>query len=66
VRDWNRRAADAYAALRADCESRGVSLSPLDTMIAAHAIAEDAVLVTRDKAFTQVEGRLRVEDWTSA
>jgi len=66
VRDWDRRAAVAYAGLRASCERRGVSLAPLDMMIAAHAIAEDAVLVTRDKAFTQVEERLRVEDWASA
>ena len=64
VRDWDRRAAGAYAALRTSCERRGVSLTPFDMMIAAHAIAEDAVLVTRDKAFMHVQGRLRVEDWT--
>ena len=66
VRDWDRRAAGAYAALRTSCERRGVSLTPFDMMIAAHAIAEDAVLVTRDKAFTHMPGGLRVEDWTAA
>jgi len=64
VRDWDRRAAGAYAELRSSCERHGVSLAPFDMMIAAHAIAEDAVLVTRDKAFMHVQGRLRVEDWT--
>ena len=65
VCDWDRRAAAAYAELRVACERRGVSLAPFDLMIAAHAVAEDAVLVTRDKAFTHVPGGLRVEDWLS-
>jgi tRNA(fMet)-specific endonuclease VapC len=32
-------------------------------LIAAHAIAADAVLVTRDKAFARVPAPLSVEDW---
>ena len=35
----------------------------LDLMIAAHALAEDAVLVTNDSAFRRIE-RLKLEDWT--
>jgi tRNA(fMet)-specific endonuclease VapC len=66
VRDWDRHAAGAYAELRADCERRGVSLAPFDIMIAAHAIAQDAILVTRDKAFQHAQGQLRIEDWTSS
>ncbi len=53
----------AYADLRASCEKRGVSLTPFDVMIAAQAIALDATLVTRDKAFGRVEGPLRIDDW---
>jgi tRNA(fMet)-specific endonuclease VapC len=64
VLDWGRRAAAAYAALGAGCEQRGVNLAPFDMMIAAHAIAAEAVLVTRDGAFNHVGGDLRIEDWT--
>ncbi len=63
VLDWDRRAASAYADLRAGCEKRGVNLTPFDMMIAAHAIATDAILVTRDNAFGHVKGSLRVDDW---
>ena len=38
-------------------------LSPLDLQIASHALSLDAVLITSDKAFRQVEG-LRLENWT--
>jgi tRNA(fMet)-specific endonuclease VapC len=39
-------------------------LSLLDLMIAAHAIAAKAVLVTHDQAFSRVpDGVLAVEDW---
>jgi len=65
VLDWDRAAAAAYAELRSDCEKSGLSLSPLDLMIAAHAIAANVILVTRDKAFTRIAGPLRIEDWTT-
>jgi len=64
VLDWDREAAQAYGELRARSESRGVSLAPLDMMIAAHALAAGAVLVTRDKAFTHISEDLVIEDWT--
>lgn len=63
VLDWDRNAAAAYGDLRADCERAGVSLSPVDMMIAAHAVSADAVLVTRDKAFGQVPAPLRTDPW---
>ena len=66
VVDWDRHAAQAYANLRAACESSGVSLSPLDMMIAAHAVATGAILVTRDPAFLRVGNGLAVEDWAQA
>lgn len=64
VLDWDRAAAQAYADLRAGSESMGVNLSPLDMMIAAHAVAADAVLVTRDQAFSRIPAPLKTEDWT--
>lgn len=63
VLPWDSRAAARYGALRAELERNGRPLGPLDTMIAAHALAVDAVIVTNDRAFSAVSG-LQVEDWT--
>jgi tRNA(fMet)-specific endonuclease VapC len=60
---WNSEAAKRYADLRATLERTGASLGNLDMLIAAHALAIRAVLVSNDRAFTRVKG-LRVEDWT--
>ena len=60
---WNHDVAQTYADLRAACEARGVSLAPLDMMIAAHAVAAEAVLVTNDKAFSRVPAPLQTENW---
>jgi tRNA(fMet)-specific endonuclease VapC len=60
---WDGAAAAAYGALRATQESRGRPLGALDTLIAAHAIAAGAVLVSADRAFAGVPG-LAHEDWT--
>jgi tRNA(fMet)-specific endonuclease VapC len=35
----------------------------LDMMIAAHALALEAILVTNDRAFRRL-GNLKLEDWT--
>jgi tRNA(fMet)-specific endonuclease VapC len=40
----------------------GTPLSPNDLLIAAHALALDATLVSADAAFTRVPG-LRLENW---
>jgi tRNA(fMet)-specific endonuclease VapC len=61
---WDGDAAGVYGDLRAACETSGVSLSPLDMMIAAHALALTAALVTRDKAFSRLTKDLRTEDWS--
>ena len=60
---FNQQTADIYAQLRANMERQGKSLSPMDMLIAASAVANDCVLVTNDQAFWQVEA-LKVEDWT--
>ena len=64
VLPWSGDVAEAYGELRAECEAAGIVLSPLDMMIAAHARATDAILVTRDRAFSLIGGRLKLEDWT--
>jgi tRNA(fMet)-specific endonuclease VapC len=63
VLPWDHDVTRTYGDLRAACEAKGVTLAPLDMMIAAHAVATDATLVTRDKAFARVPGSLRIDDW---
>ncbi|WP_047309597.1 type II toxin-antitoxin system VapC family toxin [Rhodopseudomonas palustris] len=63
VLPWDHDVTKTYADLRATCEANGVTLAPLDMMIAAHAAATDMTLVTRDKAFARVPHPLRIEDW---
>ena len=63
VLPWNSSAAEHYGRVRADMAKDGKVLVPLDLLIAPHALAVGAVLVTNDKAFGQV-AELRIEDWT--
>ena len=64
VVDFDSRAAARYGRLRADLERAGTPIGPLDTMIAACALARGVPLVTSNTAeFSQVPG-LQVEDWT--
>jgi len=55
--------ADAYGRLKASLESQGLNLDDNDLWIAASALTNGDVLVTRDKLFAQVPG-LQVEDWS--
>jgi tRNA(fMet)-specific endonuclease VapC len=59
---WDSEAAARYGTLRAQLEAAGTPVGNLDTLIAAHALAVGATLVTHDRAFRQVPG-LVVEDW---
>jgi tRNA(fMet)-specific endonuclease VapC len=61
---WTSESAKIYAELRFTLERRGQPMSAMDMMIAAHVLAEDAILVTNDAAFRRIE-RLRAEDWTA-
>lgn len=63
VLPWDRQVAESHAVLRAGLERAGTPLSPLDTQIAAHALALNIPLVSNDAVFAQVDG-LRLEDWT--
>ena len=53
---WDSSAATHYGALRAALGSAGLPMGNLDTLIAAHALALEADLVTADKAFGRVDG----------
>jgi len=64
VLPWDSEVAAVYADFRASCTASGTVLGALDTMIAAHAIAARATLVTHDKSFRLVSsGELVIEDW---
>lgn len=60
---WDSDAAQQYGRLCATLEREGQTMGNLDVMIAAHALALGAVLVTHDHAFGRVR-KLRIEDWT--
>jgi tRNA(fMet)-specific endonuclease VapC len=64
VLPWTSQVACVYGELRASCEAAGISLAPMDMMIAAQAKEAGAILVTRDKAFARIPERLVLEDWT--
>lgn len=64
VLDWPQDAAKHYAVIRADLKKRGAQLGAADLMIAAHARAIDAIVVTNNvKDLGRVKG-LEVENWT--
>lgn len=51
-----------YASVRAYLEAQGQPIGPNDTLIAAHALALGAILVSADAEFNRVPG-LQVENW---
>ena len=56
----------AYGDLRADLERRGTPIGSLDTMIAAHALSQQAMLVTNNtREFVKVPG-LQLDNWVTA
>ncbi len=62
---WDSAAAMAYGILRAETTAAGVTLGALDALIAAHAIALGAVLVTHDRGLHRIDGLLGVVDWAT-
>jgi tRNA(fMet)-specific endonuclease VapC len=67
VLPWDEDVATCYGEFCATLEAQGINLSDFDMMIAAHAVAVNAILVSRDKAFAQVPAgenqNLRLEIW---
>nr|WP_255346308.1 PIN domain-containing protein [Asticcacaulis sp. AC402] len=65
VLHWAGSEARAYGNLRRNCESQGITIAPLDLMIAAQALSASAILVTNDTARMRLTPWLPVEDWTA-
>jgi len=56
-------AAARYGGIRSFLEKNGISIGALDMLIAAHALAEDLILVTNnEREFRRVPG-LKIENW---
>jgi len=63
VLDWPRATATYYSEIRADLKKRVAQLGAADLMIAAHARAIGAIVVTNNvKDFGRVKG-LAIENW---
>lgn len=63
VLPWTSLAAKRYAEIRAALERSGKPMGNMDMLIAAHALAVEAVLVTHDRVFRRVKA-LKLEDWS--
>ncbi|MEO6319091.1 MAG: type II toxin-antitoxin system VapC family toxin [Polaromonas sp.] len=60
---WTADAADQYGDIAAHLQQTGQVIGEMDTLIAAHALAEDLTLVTHNmRHFERIPG-LRLEDW---
>jgi tRNA(fMet)-specific endonuclease VapC len=63
VATFDADAASRYGAVRASLANRGTPIGPLDTLIGAHALELDLILVTHNRReFSRIEG-LSLEDW---
>lgn len=60
---WDSYAAQQYANVRTFLENAGIPMGAADIMIAAHALAVGATLVTHDRVFQRLK-QLKLQDWT--
>ena len=65
VKPWDAAAADQFAKLRAQLERRGSPIGIFDTMIAGHALALRAILVTNNQRHFGKVRSLEVENWST-
>ena len=63
VMPWDAQAADHFAKLRALLEHGGTPIGIFDTMIAGHAVALKATLVTNNQKHFQKVKALKFENW---
>lgn len=56
IEAFDAQVASTYGLLRAELQRLGISLSAMDLLIAAHALALGRTLVSHDQAFAKVPG----------
>ena len=56
IEPFDAQVSATYGLLRAELQRLGISLAAMDLLIAAHAVALDRPLVSRDQAFAKVPG----------
>lgn len=62
--EWTDAVSQTYGRIKAGLERRGSRIEDFDAAIAAHALANDATLVTADlDDMTRIPG-LRIDDWS--
>lgn len=64
VMPFDADAADRFGAVAAALAVAGVPIGQMDTLIAAHALALDATLVTNNEKHFSKVARLRIQNWT--
>ncbi len=63
VLDWSAKAARVYGRIRTALEAEGLIIGAMDLLIAAHAVSEDAILVTDNvREFSRVAD-LKLQNW---
>jgi tRNA(fMet)-specific endonuclease VapC len=65
VANFDQRASIAYGMVRAFLERQGNAISSMDTLIGAHALSLDVVLVTNNTDEFKRIPNLKIEDWMS-
>ena len=60
---WGDEAADEFGRLKASLRRNGTPVGDFDTQIAAHALAEDLILVTHNTRHFERIPDLKLEDW---
>jgi len=63
ILSWDSSAAKAYARFASATFAEGKPLSALDMLIASHALAAGATLVTSDRSFYRLKHRPSLIDW---
>jgi tRNA(fMet)-specific endonuclease VapC len=65
ILQWGSDEAATYGEVRAKLESRGITVSAMDMLIATQAITVQAVLVSRDSIFARVDDLTAIANWAT-
>ena len=65
IKSWDQNAANYYAKIRAELKKSGNIIGNMDMLIAAHALASNATLITNNtKEFGRIS-ELKLENWAN-